>query len=170
MGAVLGIFQFCFQFLQDKKFYGLCIQNAASGLLQIGHKSENLTWRHFQFFLGGGGCFVSLVKLSSLVIGLSFMWITLLVLELWQFSVIRGWPEIRKSETPLSEFSSRQISLVFQFCIAQSHRSLYWVWSMWMSHILIGICLFQFTASNQMHTCTETSYDITQKMDVYVTW
>ena len=28
----------------------------ASGLLQIGHKSENLTWRHFQFF-GGLFCF-----------------------------------------------------------------------------------------------------------------
>ena len=109
-----------------------------------------------------GGCFVSLVKLSILVIGPSFMWITLLVLELWQFSVIRIWPEIRKSKTPLSEFSSWQVSLVFQFCIAQSHWSLYWVWSMWMSHILIGICLFQFTALNQLHTCTETSYDITQ--------
>ena len=42
--------------------------------------------------------------LSSLVTGSSFMSISSLVLELWQFSFIRDWPEIRKSEIPLSEF------------------------------------------------------------------
>ena len=40
-------------------------------------------------------CFVFL---SSLVTGPSFMSISLLVLELWQFSFIRDWPEIWKSE------------------------------------------------------------------------
>ena len=37
---------------------------------------------------------------SSLVTGLSFMSISSLVMELWQFTFIRDWPEIRKSEIP----------------------------------------------------------------------
>ena len=51
----------------------------------------NLFW-HFLF------------PLSSLVTGPSFMSVSSLVLELWQFSFIRDWPEIRKSEIFLSEF------------------------------------------------------------------
>ena len=47
---------------------------------------------------------VVLFLLSSLVTGPSFMSISLLVLELWQFSFIMDWPEIRKSEIPPSEF------------------------------------------------------------------
>ena len=47
---------------------------------------------------------IVLFLLSSLVIGLSFMSISSLVLELWQFSFIRDWPEIRKSEIPPSKF------------------------------------------------------------------
>ena len=47
---------------------------------------------------------VVLFLLSSLVTGPSFMSISSLVLELWQFSFIRDWPEIRKSEILLSEF------------------------------------------------------------------
>ena len=39
-----------------------------------------------------------------LVTGLSFMSISSLFLELWQFSVIRDWPDIWKSEIPPSEF------------------------------------------------------------------
>ena len=42
--------------------------------------------------------------LSSLVTGPSFMSISSLVLELWQFSFVRDWPEIRKLEIPPSEF------------------------------------------------------------------
>ena len=49
---------------------------------------------------------VVLFLLSSLVIGLRFISISSLVLELWQFSFIRDWPEIRKSEIPPSEFCS----------------------------------------------------------------
>ena len=53
-----------------------------------------------------------LFLLSSLVTGPSFMSILSLVLELWQFSFIRDWPEIRKSEIPPSEFCpiSRDLS------------------------------------------------------------
>ena len=47
---------------------------------------------------------VVLFLLSSLVTGPSFMLISSLVLELWQFSFIRDWPEIWKSEIPPSEF------------------------------------------------------------------
>ena len=47
---------------------------------------------------------VVLFLLSSLVTGPSFMSISSLVLELWQFLFIRDWPEIRKSEIPPSEF------------------------------------------------------------------
>ena len=47
---------------------------------------------------------VVLFLLSSLVTGPSFMSISSLVLELWQFSFVRDWPEIRKSEIPTSEF------------------------------------------------------------------
>ena len=88
----------------------ICARNVASGLLQIGHKLEKwewrynlLTWRDLQFFfffLFG----VTVFLLSSLVTSPSFMSKLLLVLQLWQFSVIGDWPEIWKSEIPLSEF------------------------------------------------------------------
>ena len=45
-----------------------------------------------------------LFHLSSLVTGRSFMSISSLVLELWQFSFIKDWPEICKSEIHPSEF------------------------------------------------------------------
>ena len=41
--------------------------------------------------------------LLSLVTGTSFMSMSWLVLELWQFSFIRDWPDIRKLEIPPSE-------------------------------------------------------------------
>ena len=47
---------------------------------------------------------VILFLLSSLVSVPSFMSMLILVLELWQFSFIRDWPEIQKSEIPRSEF------------------------------------------------------------------
>ena len=46
---------------------------------------------------------VVLFLLPSLVTGSSFMSISSLVLELWQFPFIRDWPEIRKSEISPSE-------------------------------------------------------------------
>ena len=45
-----------------------------------------------------------LFLLSSSVTGPSFISISSMVLELWQFSFIRDWPEIQKSEIPSSEF------------------------------------------------------------------
>ena len=46
---------------------------------------------------------IVLFLLSRLVTGPRFMSISSPLLELWQFSFIRDWPEIRKSEIPLSE-------------------------------------------------------------------
>ena len=47
---------------------------------------------------------VVLFLLSSSVTGPSFMSISSLVVELWQFPFIRNWSEIRKSEIPPSDF------------------------------------------------------------------
>ena len=47
---------------------------------------------------------VVLFLLLSLVTGPGFMSISSLVLELWQFTSIRDWPEIRKPEIHLCEF------------------------------------------------------------------
>ena len=74
-------------------------------MLQIGHKLKNwqwhhnfLAWCHRHFFN------VAVFPLSNLVTGPSFISMSLLVLELWQFSFIRDWPEIRKSEISPSAF------------------------------------------------------------------
>ena len=45
--------------------------------------------------------------LSSLVTSPSFMSISWLVLELWQFSFIKDWPKIQKSKISSSEFCPR---------------------------------------------------------------
>ena len=47
---------------------------------------------------------VFLFLFSILVTTTSFMSTSSLVLELWQFTFIRDWPEIRKLEIPPSEF------------------------------------------------------------------
>ena len=49
---------------------------------------------------------VVLFVLSSLVTDPSFISISSLVLELWQITFMRDWPEILKSEIPLYEFCS----------------------------------------------------------------
>ena len=58
-----------------------------------------LTWRHHQTFFD-----VVLFLLITLVTSPIFMSTLSLVLESWQFPVIRDWREIRKSEIPPSEF------------------------------------------------------------------
>ena len=49
---------------------------------------------------------VTLFLMSSLVTGSSFMLISLLVLQLWQFSFKMNWSDIQKLEIPPSEFFS----------------------------------------------------------------
>ena len=71
--------------------------------LAINQKTDNdvITCRHdiiLNFFV------VAIFLLSSIVTGSTFMSISLLVLELWQFSFMRDWPEIRNLEITPSEF------------------------------------------------------------------
>ena len=87
-------------------FYRPCVRNSATGLLRISHKLEkrqwlyNLpTWPHRPIFFD-----VVVLFLSRLITGPSFMSVSLLIQELWQFSFIRDWPEIRKYQIALSEF------------------------------------------------------------------
>ena len=83
---------------------------------------------------------VVLFLLWSLVNGPSFMLISSLVLELWQFSFIRDWPEIRKSETLPSKFcpifgdwdklgipNLTPVSLIKCYWMAQNAMYRFWV-------------------------------------------
>ena len=60
-------------------------------------KSVLYFWSYHQIFL------TLPCLLSNLGSGPSFMSISLLVLELWKILVKRDWPEIRRSEIPLSD-------------------------------------------------------------------
>ena len=62
-------------------------------------------WRHLQFFWR---CRVSLVKWLT---GPSFMSISKLVLNLWEFLFVKDWLETRKLEIPSSDFW--QISVIW---------------------------------------------------------
>ena len=73
------------------KFYRLCIF-----LNRLLYWSKLAIYRKNDFNV--------LFLLSSLVTDPSFMSISSLVLEFWEFSFMRDWPEIWKSEIPLSEF------------------------------------------------------------------
>ena len=104
-----SVFSFCktkgYYYWKDN-FCTLCIQIPASGLLQIGQKIRKMTMAsQFSNMTSTSNFFdAALFLLSSLVTGPSFISTSSLVLELWQFSYIRDWPEIWKSEIPLSEF------------------------------------------------------------------
>ena len=73
--------------------------------LSINQKNENkvIIYRHDVIVIFFD---VVLFVLSSLVTGPSFISISSLVLELWQITFMRDWPDIRKSEIPPSEFCS----------------------------------------------------------------
>ena len=71
-----------------------------------------------------------MLALSCLVTGPSFMSISLLVLELQQYSLIRNWPEIWKSKIPPSEFwpiSEDWGDLGIQNSAGRSHMKCYWM-------------------------------------------
>ena len=106
--AVLEIFWSCFQFLSDKRLLLLKI------LLMQTLYPESSLWTNwpeirkmtmtsqFSNMTSSSNVFdVALFLLSRLATGPSFMSISSLVLELSQFSFIRDWPEIRKSENTL---------------------------------------------------------------------
>ena len=80
----------------------VCTFKIAPNWLYIGRMTVtyNLpTRRHPKVFFD-----VAVFLLSGLVTGPRFMAISLLGMELWQFSFITDWPKIWKSEIPLSEF------------------------------------------------------------------
>ena len=79
-------------------FCRLCVRNSASGLLL------KMTSQFSDMAPSTNLFDVILFLLPSLVTGPSFISVSSLVLELWQFSFIRDWPEIQKSEIPSSEF------------------------------------------------------------------
>ena len=114
MRAVLEIVSFCFHFLQWKFTVNENVSFAdyASGIrlldcskLSINRENDNdaTTCLHNVIVKLFWRC---LFRLSSLLTGLSFMLISSLILELWQFTLIRDWPKTRKSEIPRSEFCS----------------------------------------------------------------
>ena len=78
---------------------------------------------------------VVLFLVSRLVTDPNFMSISSLVLELWQFSYIRDWPEIQKLGIPTSEFfpvsgdwgelwipNLARMSLIECYCMLQNYR------------------------------------------------
>ena len=85
------------------KYYASGIQLPYCSKFVINWRNKNHIsfprWRHRQ------KCFdVVLFLLSSLFSGRSFVSISSLVLELWQFIFITDWPEIRRSKVPPSQF------------------------------------------------------------------
>ena len=122
-----------------------------SGLLQIGQKFEKwqrrhnfLTWGHRQIF------WHFLFLLSNLVTGPSFMSILSLVLKLWQFSFIRDWPEIQKSEIPPSEFcptSGDWSKLWIPNLVRMSLIECYW---MLQNARIIAFTVFELLRENQL--------------------
>ena len=101
MRAVLEIFSSVFSWCKMKgyyswkcKYYRRCVHNPASGLLHIGHKLGK--WNDFEVcrykvilsFFDDVAFF-----LSSLFTVPSYMSVSLLVLELWQFSFIKDWQQ-----------------------------------------------------------------------------
>ena len=111
MWAVSEIFWLRLQFLQDKSLFliKICrpyIRNPASEWLQISHKlgKKTITLQSLDMTspLNFFDDFVFLLWI--LVTGLSFMSISWLVLELWQFLFTKDWPEIQKSGILMSDF------------------------------------------------------------------
>ena len=103
-----SVFSFCKAigcYYRKHNFCRLCIWNPPSGLLQIDQKSKKMTMPSYFFDMTSAYKYFDVILFlkSSLVIAPSFMSISSLVLELWQFSFKRDCPEIRKLGIPPSE-------------------------------------------------------------------
>ena len=93
---------------------------------------------------------VVLFFLSSLVSCPSFMSISSLALELWQFSFIRDWPEIRKSEIHSSELcpiSGDWGELWIPYLARMSRIGCYW---MLQSSSFTSFTVFELFRENQL--------------------
>ena len=117
---------------------------------------------------------VAMCLLSSLDTGPSFMSMSLLVLELWQFSFIRDWPEIWKSEVPPSEFcpislswgnlgipSLARISVMKCYCMLQNARLTAFTVSELLKKDQQGVKLLPFPTQIRVSTqcyCSNSSW------------
>ena len=93
---------------------------------------------------------VVLFLLSSLVTSPRFMSISSLSLELWQFSFIRNWPEIRISKTPPSEFcpiSGDWVELWIPNLARMSLIEFYW---MLQNSRITAFTVFELLRENQL--------------------
>ena len=93
---------------------------------------------------------VVLFLLSILVTGPSLLSISSLVLELWQLSFVRDWPEIRKSEIPPSEFcpiSGDWDKLWIPNLARMSLIECYW---MLQNSRVTAFTIFEFLRENQL--------------------
>ena len=86
--------------------YGTSVQIVASTWLQIDHKSEKkaITPQFSEMTSTPIFFDVAMFLLSCLVTGSGFLSISWLLLELWQFSFVKDWPEIWKLEIPYLSF------------------------------------------------------------------
>ena len=90
-----------------------------------------------------------LFLLSSLVTGPGFMSNSWLVLELWQLSFIKDWPEIRKSEIPPSEF--RPISRDWVKLVTPNLARMFLIKCYWMLQNvrITAIIVYELLRENQ---------------------
>ena len=133
---------------------GMCprgsVHRASVWLLQIGQKLEKWQWRHnFPTWCDHWFFWPFLFLFWSLVTGPSFMPILSLVLELWQFSFIRDWPEIRKSEISPSAFcpiSGDWVKLLISNLAQMSLIKCYW---MLQNARITAFTVFELLKENQ---------------------
>ena len=88
---VFGFYKIKYHNQWKCKFCRPCFRNPASGFLQIDHKLKIVYMTSSSISFD-----IPVFLLSGLVTGPSFMSISSQVLEIWQFTFIRDWPEIRK--------------------------------------------------------------------------
>ena len=132
----------------------------ASRLLQGSHKLKKMTLKSqfvniasssiFFFFFFFFCLFdVAVFSLASLVTDLSIISISLPILELWQFLLIKDWTEIRKLEIPLSEFY--QISGGWQKSGIPNLVRLFLIKGYWMLRItiVIAVAISELLKENQ---------------------
>ena len=93
---------------------------------------------------------VVLFLLSSLVTGPRFMSISSLFLELWPFSFIRDWPEIRKSEIPPCEFCSISGDWCELWTPSLARMSLTECYWMLQNSRVTAFTVFEFLKENQL--------------------
>ena len=132
----------------------------ASRLLQGSHKLKKMTMKSQFVNIASSSIFffvflffclfdVAVFSLASLVTDLSIISISLPILELWQFLLIKDWTEIRKLEIPLSEFY--QISGGWQKSGIPNLVRLFLIKGYWMLRItiVIAVAISELLKENQ---------------------